>query len=84
MPRASVPREQGFRKGLPVTEAVRKLVIVEDAANEEYVSEMQSQARAVLIEKDPAVKTILKSIADDEKRQVEILNCILELTARYH
>ena len=67
--------------GLPIDQVARKLLEVEDAANEEYVSEMHTRARAFLIERDPAVKKILEGIANDEKEHVEALNLILETAA---
>ena len=73
--------EQDVLAGLPIDQVARKLLEVEDATNEEYVSEILARARADLIEKDPAVKRILESIAKDEAEHVEILKLILELTA---
>jgi rubrerythrin len=65
--------------GLPVDQVARRLMEVEDAANEEYVSQMHAQARAFMIESDPAVEKILECIANDEKGHTEILELIMEL-----
>lgn len=66
--------------GMPVMEAARLLLKVEENAGEEQLTEMHSEIRA-LEASNSAVKRILHDIAEDEKSHVEILKQVIEIAS---
>jgi rubrerythrin len=63
--------------GLPIPEAARKLVVFEKNVGEEYLTLGHVRLRA-LVQENPAVKTVLESIAADEEGHADILQLIMK------
>jgi rubrerythrin len=68
-------------RGMPLVEVLRKLISFEEGAGEEYLTEMHANVR-LLVERNHAVKKILKDIADDERKHAEILKLIIEIASK--
>jgi len=73
----------GVESGMHVPEAARRLIDFEKGVGEEYVTQVHATLRAS-IQENEAVKTVLESIAEDEKGHAEILQFVIELAARHN
>jgi rubrerythrin len=72
-------REKALQ-GRPISEIATELLQCETQLSEEYFNEIHSRLRAT-VQTNPAIKRILEDIAEDEKRHVETLNLILEMSS---
>lgn len=72
--------KESVRKGMPSSEAMRRLLRYEDTVGEEYVTLAHSRLSAVS-EKDVTIKKILEYIGRDEERHEEILKRAIELAS---
>jgi rubrerythrin len=68
------------QKGMPLSEAMRKLLRYEGSVGEEYATLMHSRLSA-LNEEDATIKKILEYIARDEERHEEILKRAIEVAS---
>jgi rubrerythrin len=72
--------KDSVQKGMPLSEAMRKLVSYEGSVGEEYVTLIHSRLSAS-DEEDATVKKILEYIARDEERHEEILRRTIEVAS---
>ena len=68
------------QKGMPLLEAMRKLVEYEEAVGEEFVTLLHTRLSAS-DEEDATVKKILEYIAKDEERHEEMLRLAIEVAS---
>ncbi len=68
------------QKGIPLLEAMQRLVGYEENVGEEFVTLMHSRLSA-LDEDDATIKKILEYIAKDEERHVEILKRAIQVAS---
>jgi rubrerythrin len=72
--------KDSVQKGMPLLEAMRKLVGYEESVGEEFVTLMHTRLSAC-DEEDATIKKILEYIARDEERHEEILNRAIEVAS---
>jgi rubrerythrin len=72
--------KESVQKGMPLPEAMSRLLRYEGSVGEEYVTLMQSRLSA-LSEEDVTIKSILEYVVKDEERHVEILKRAIEVAS---
>jgi len=69
------------QRGMDTAEAARRLIDFERDVGEEYVAQAHAAARAS-VQENQAVRTVLESIARDEKGHAELLQLVIDIASQ--
>jgi len=70
-----------LQNGMSLSEAVKSMLDHEKVVGEEYLTQMHLKVR-LLEERDTALRRILRDIAADEERHVELLKLVMDSISR--